>query len=211
MRPGARRALPAVRRELERRRLLLIADAGLPSIAAIVAGSPVAGSWWSHPLANDIYDVCQWLEDQPEVARVKLLAGKVTFVHRSLFASIAAVGSAREPWQTGSLSPAAKRLLARCEARGVLRLDELARRTREAAQSRAKAALELEGRLLVRTDDVHTATGAHVRRLWSWAAWRTSLEPVPDVISAAAGRAALEDAATGLGRVTGRRPLLPWF
>jgi hypothetical protein len=145
VRPGARRALPAVRRELERRRLLLIADAGLPSIAAIVAGSPVAGSWWSHPLANDIYDVCQWLEDQPEVARVKLLAGKVTFVHRSLFASIAAVGSAREPWQTGSLSPAAKRLLARCEARGVLRLDELARRTREAAQSRAKAALELEG------------------------------------------------------------------
>ncbi|MEX2207123.1 MAG: hypothetical protein WEF50_12915 [Myxococcota bacterium] len=150
MRAGARRALPAIRRELEGRRFLLIADAHLPSIAAIVAREPISGSWWSHPLAHEIYDVCQWLEDQPEAARVKLISGKVTFVHRSLFASVAAVGSACKLWQMRALAPAAKRLLARCDARGVIRLDELTPRTRDAAQARAKAALELERRLLVR-------------------------------------------------------------
>ena len=211
MRAGARRALPAIRRELEKRRLLLIADAELPSIAAIVAREPIAGSWWSHPLAHEIYDVCEWLEEQPEVASVKLVAGKVTFVHYSLFASVAAVGSAREAWQLRALAPAAKRLLARSDAQGILRLDELAPRSREAVQARAKAALELERRLLVRTDDVHTDTGAHVRRLWSWSAWRTSLAPVPDAIPAAAGRAALEAAVADFGRVTERRALLPWL
>ncbi len=211
LRAGARRALPAVRRELERRRLLLIADARLPSIAAIVARGPVTGSWWSHPLAHEIYDVCQWLEAQPEIARLKLVAGKVTFVHRSLFASVAAVGSAREPWQMRALTPGARRLLARCNARGIVRLDELAPRSREAAKARSKSASELELRLLVRSDDVHTATGAHVRRLWSWPAWRASLAPVPDAISVASGRAALEAAVAGLGRVTGRRALLPWL
>ena len=211
MRAGARRALPAVRRELDDRGLLLIADASLPSIAAIVARGPVGGSWWSHPLAHEIYDVCQWLEDQTDVARVKLVASKVTFVHRALFASVAAVGSAREPWQTRSLTPAAKRLLARCDARGVLRLDELTPRARPAVQARAKSALELERRLLVRTDEVHTATGAHARRLWSWTAWRASLSPVPDEIPAASGRQALEAAVARFGRVTDRRALLPWL
>lgn len=211
MTPGARRALPAVRRELEKRRLLLIADAHLPSIAALVAGGPITGSWWSHPLAHEIYDVCQWLDLQPEVARVKLVAGKVTFVHRSLFASVAAVGSAREPWQMRALTAAPKRLLARADADGVVRLDELVPRSREAVQARAKSASELERRLLVRTDDVHTAAGAHARRLWSWPAWRASLVPVPASIPVAAGRAALEDAVAGFGGVTGRRALLPWL
>jgi hypothetical protein len=211
VRPGARRALPAVRHELERRRWLLIADARLPSIAAIVAREPISGSWWSHPLAHEIYDVCQWLDDQPEAARVKLVAGKVTFVHRSLFASIAAVGAAREVWQMRSLAPGAKRLLARCDARGVFRLDEFTPRTRDAAQARAKAALELERRLLVRTDELHTQTGAHVRRLWSWEAFRTSLAPVPDEIPAAAGRAALESAVAEFAAASGRRALLPWL
>jgi hypothetical protein len=200
-----------VRRALEHHGLLLTADAALPSIATLMAGEPVSGSWWSHPLAHEIYDVCQWLDDQPEVARVKLLAGKVTFVHRRLFASVAAVGAAREPWQLRSLGAGAKRLLATCDARGVVRLDELAPRAREAVRARAAAASELERRLLVRTDDVHTDSGAHVRRLWSWAAFRDNLSPVPEAIGAAQGRAELEAAVAALPRVTGRRALLPWL
>jgi len=211
VRPGAQSALPAVRRALERRRLLLIADSSLPSVAAIVAGEPIAGSWWSHPLAHEIYDVCQWLDLQPEAARVKLVAGKVTFVHHSLFASVAAVGAAREAWQLGGVTPAAKRLLARCDEHGIVRLDQLVPREREAVRARAKAALELERRLLVRTDDVHTPSGAHARRLSSWFVWRQSLAPVPEEIPASAGRAALEAAVAEFGGLAGRRALLPWL
>ena len=130
LRPGAKRALPAVRRALESHGLLLIADRELPSIATLMAGEPVSGSWWSHPLAHEIYDVCQWLEDEPGVAQVKLLKGKVTFVHPRLVASVAAVGAAREPWQLRALTPAAKRLLALCDERGTVRMDELALRGR---------------------------------------------------------------------------------
>ena len=43
--PEALRAL----KELKRYGLLLVTDARLPSLVALVAGAPVRGSWWSHP------------------------------------------------------------------------------------------------------------------------------------------------------------------
>jgi hypothetical protein len=212
LRPLAERALPRVLGELERIGLLLVSDAALASIAGLVAGAPVRGSWWSHPLAHEIYDVCQYLDHETAAARVKLVAGKVTFVHAALRPCVAAVGAARAPWQMRGLSPGARRLLARTDEASALRLDELpgsGDATRRKA--RARDASELEKRLLVASDELHTERGAHVRQLQTWAHWLRELEPRPARVGLETARARLEAAAAALGGgAGGGQGLLPW-
>src|SRR5438093_284709 len=53
---------------LAREGLLLLSDARLPSIAGLVAGAPVRGSWWGHPAGQAIYQVSEALADHPDVA-----------------------------------------------------------------------------------------------------------------------------------------------
>src|SRR5262245_52881217 len=116
---AARRALAA----LERRGLLLVTDARLPSLVALVAGAPVRGSWWSHPRGKAIFAAARALEDHRDVALVKLVSGKSTFVHRRLFPALLSAASARSPWQTEGLTVPARRLWERVEDEGRLRAD----------------------------------------------------------------------------------------
>src|SRR5207302_3602205 len=92
-----------LKKALEKYGLLLLQDKKLPSAVGIITGEQVSGSWWSHPRANEIFRKLQALD---VVLTVKLIAGKVTFVHKRLQPSVAAVGRAREPWQMRVLSPA---------------------------------------------------------------------------------------------------------
>jgi hypothetical protein len=69
-----------VSEHLERAGLLLQADGELPSVASLVAGEAIRGSWWSHPRAHAIYDVCVTLGEREDLVSVKLLKGKVTHV-----------------------------------------------------------------------------------------------------------------------------------
>jgi len=197
--------------ELERLGLLLTSDATLPSVAGLVAGEPIRGSWWSHALAHEIYDVCQYLDHEGGAARVKLVASKVTFVHRALRSCVAAVGAAREPWQTRGLSPGAHRLLARVDERGAVRLDQLGG-NREVVRARASAASELEKRLLVASDELHTETGAHARQLLTWQRWLAELSPKPRAEKLETARARLEEAVAGFAPESPvRQGLLPWL
>jgi hypothetical protein len=61
------------------------------------------------------------MEDGGAVAFVPLIDGKVTLVHRALWADLAAIGEAREPWQLAGLDRAARTLLARVDQAGRLR------------------------------------------------------------------------------------------
>jgi len=72
---------------LARDGLLLMSDPALPSIVALVAGAPVRGSWWGHPQGRTIYTLANRLIDHPDVLLLKLVAGKDTFVHRSLWST----------------------------------------------------------------------------------------------------------------------------
>ena len=53
---------------LDREGILLQHDQVLPSASAIVAGEPVRGSWWAHPMAHPIYDALNALEDDGHAA-----------------------------------------------------------------------------------------------------------------------------------------------
>ena len=71
------------RAALERWGLLLLQDPVLPSLATLIAGAPIRGSWWGHARGGDIFRVANELEQ--EVVTAKLIDGKVTFVHRRLW------------------------------------------------------------------------------------------------------------------------------
>jgi hypothetical protein len=192
--------LQRVLQALDRHGLLLLSDARLPSVAALVAGQPIRGSWWGHPKGKAIYAVATGLEDDDGVTTARLVDGKVTYVHRRLWPALAAVACSDEPWQKRALPPAARTLLAAVERAGELRTDH----RRDGL--RRETVLQLEQRLLVRSDEVHTETGAHAKRLETWTRWadrhvRASERPAVD-----AARRELEQAVDSMGGEAS----LPW-
>jgi hypothetical protein len=193
----------------ERDRVLLRADARLPSLTSVVAGRPIAGSWWSHPLAHHIYDVCQELQRHPDVILVKLVGRKVTYLHRSLWSALLAVGASAAPWQTDGLSAAARSLAHLVEERGALRMDELCREQPAWRATARPAARELQDRLLTYSEDVHTDRGAHTRRLVSWRHWAARAGGLP-IVDAVTGRTGLERAVRDYADEAWRDGLLPW-
>src|SRR4051794_26814156 len=98
--------------------MLLHHDTVLLSLTTLVADAPVAGSWWSHPRAQQIYALINTLTKHPDVLNVKLVRGKATFLHRRLWPALLAVACAHEPWQFTKLSDAARELYAAVERQG---------------------------------------------------------------------------------------------
>jgi hypothetical protein len=184
-----------VLREIEKRGILLVTDPLLPSVTGIVTGEAVSGSWWSHSRAREIYAVLTSLEEENGLLRAKLIAGKETFVHRSLWPQLFAVATSREDWQTRGLSARARALLAKVETYGAIRLDELGRSFDRKALSRA--ARELEEKLLVHGDQVHTEKGAHAKLLSSWTERAKKLNVSFEKIDVASARAAFEEKTAG--------------
>jgi hypothetical protein len=151
--------------------LLMLHDERLPALTTIVAGAPVKGSWWGHAKGHEIFNAAEALKESKDAAVAKLLDGKVTFVHRRLWGDLKAVGEAGEPWQLRGLSPRAKALLRAVERTGELRTDLAAVLSRVPPGEIAKAAHELEERLLVYAEEVHSESGAHAKVLSTWRRW----------------------------------------
>src|SRR5687767_5897748 len=103
---------------LESHGLLLLSDNRRPALAQLVAGEAIRGSWWGHPEGKRIFALAGALGDHRDALVIKLVDGKLTFVHRRLWSAILAVAGAREAWQTRGLSSPARRLLARLDAEG---------------------------------------------------------------------------------------------
>src|SRR3989442_6321366 len=60
------------------------ARAGVPSLAHVVAGAPIWGSWWAHPKGKDIFRLSRVIRRSPDVLVCRLVDGKITYVHRRL-------------------------------------------------------------------------------------------------------------------------------
>lgn len=140
---------------------LLLSDATLPSVSGLIANEKLRGSWWSHKSAQTIFDVAEMLEDHPDVLIMKLISGKVTFVHRALWDRIYSIGVAREEWQLNKLSTNARALLDKLDEEGTIQF----------GSKSGETARELESRLLVHSEQIHTESGAHAKVLETWNAW----------------------------------------
>ena len=149
--------------------VLLEADRAFPSITGIMVREPIKGSWWAHPRANEIYLLSRRLIQHPDAILLKLLSGKTTYVHRRLWPELIAIGTAQDPWQLDALTPSAKSMLKKVEERGSLRMDEL--KGARTAKEQGADARALETRLLVFGEDIHTAPGAHVKKIETWEHW----------------------------------------
>jgi hypothetical protein len=189
---------------------LLVADARLPSVATLVVGAPVRGSWWGHPAGKDIYAVCSLLDTHPESGDARLVSGKITYVHRRLWSALVAVGTAREPWQTAGLSPLALRLLALLLEDGEARTDDLDELGMPSRKLLGAAARELEAVLLARGEGLHTSDGTHAKRLETWTHWAVRRGLRETLPSAAEGKRLLEQALARINAQYEARGRLPW-
>jgi len=193
--------------DLERYGLLLESDSALPSVALAVTGGPIRGSWWGHPQGNDIYQVTRCLKEHPDVTLVKLVSGKDTYIHRRLWPALLAVGCAAEPWQLTGLSPLAQRILDAVAENGELFTNEIPHTGRIKP---GDAARELERRLLVHAEQIHTSLGAHSKLLQTWQRWAERAGLSPTSISSAEGKKALEEAVGAMKVDAGADAPLPW-
>ena len=64
------------------------ARASVPSLAHVVAGEPIRGSWWGHPKGNDIFLLSRVIRGSPDVLVCRLVDGKITYVHRRMWPAL---------------------------------------------------------------------------------------------------------------------------
>jgi hypothetical protein len=76
----------------------------LPNLAEIVAGEPIRGSWWGHPASHAIFDAINQVADSGEVVRLRLVNGKVTLVHRRLWAPLVRLADGFRPEQLAAIT-----------------------------------------------------------------------------------------------------------
>ena len=180
--------------------LLMMTDARLPSVAGLVTGGPVRGSWWAHPQSHAIYAVLVKMEHDPAMLTTKLISSKVTFVDRALWPALIGVASAREPWQMKGLTGEARALLAETGRRSEMRADGVP----------GPVVRELENVLLIHAEEFHTETGAHGKRLQTWERWAQGAGFTADPLPPDEGKAALEEAVERLNREFQAAGRLPW-
>jgi hypothetical protein len=177
--------------------LLLDTDPKLPSVTGLVAGDTGGRSWWAHPQAKQMYGLSCGLRDHPDVLLVKLISGKLTFIHRPLWPAIVAIGTAREPWQMDGLSKEAKALLNKTDKDAKV-------------ESSGDPVRELETRLLVHATSVHTERGFHMKEVQSWKAWARSAKLGKVKLTPATAKAQLESVVARLNQQCGAKGTLPW-
>jgi|SRR5580658_2593142 hypothetical protein len=177
--------------------LLLDTDPTFPNVTALLAGETVRGSWWTHPKAHEMYKVASELRGHSDVLAIKLVSGKITFIHRPLWMAVLAIGTAREPWQMRGLSREASALLRKSDQEASL-------------MSSGDAVRELEARLLVQAQSVHTERGFHKKQVQSWKSWADSVRLGPVALTPAEGKAQLESVVARLNKQFGAQGTLPW-
>jgi|SRR5947207_1476225 len=83
--------------------LLQSARGPLPNVADLVAGEPIKGSWWSHRKSHAILTALESLDGSRDVVRMRLVNGKVTFVHRRMWPALVRLADRFAPKQLAVL------------------------------------------------------------------------------------------------------------
>ena len=79
--------------------VLVSAKGAVPNLAEAIAGAPIKGSWWSHPKSHQIYAILQALDESEDILVCRLVAGKITLVHRRLWPALVRVAKRFPPAQ----------------------------------------------------------------------------------------------------------------
>jgi hypothetical protein len=186
-------------------------DACLPSIVSLIVGEPVRGSWWGHPRGGEIYNLLGEIADHDDIEEVRLIDGKVTYIHRRLWPALIGVATSGEAWQLRNLSPAAGKLLAMVNKMGECRLDRISIPDMESSKKPGDVARDLERRLLLHGWQIHTERGAHTKCLATWERWMKHRGiPLPE-ITVDAARRELDTHLVRLNTESGGNARLAWW
>ncbi len=63
----------------------------VPSLANAIAGESIRGSWWAHERSRAIFALTRSIRDHPDVLVCRLIDGKITYVHRRMWAALVRV------------------------------------------------------------------------------------------------------------------------
>jgi hypothetical protein len=195
-----------VLKQLERLGLILLSDASFPNVRRLISGGGTVGSWWADAEAQTIFAVNQMLEDHPDVLVMKLLFGKVTFIHRELWGHVYSIGVARDEWQLDRLSANAKSLLEKLDREGTVQTQKLGRLFGPKPGETAK---ELELRLLIHAEQVHTKSGTHAKVLETWPSWAARVGYGARPKNSQAARRFLEERVASVKK-SNSTPRFPW-
>lgn len=69
------------------------ARGSVPSLADAIAGEHIQGNWWSHPRAKDIFLIMRAIRASDTVLVCRLIASRITFIHRRLWPALVRVGN----------------------------------------------------------------------------------------------------------------------
>lgn len=182
--------------------LLLTSD-----LTYLITKERIRGSWWSHKLAHTIFGVAEMLDDHPDVMITKLVSGKVTFVHRELWNRIYSIGVAREEWQVKKLSVNARQMLERLDSAGRMETNKAGK---EFGAKPGDVARELELRMLIHAEQVHTESGKHAKVIETWHAWAKRIGFRARATDPVAARRFLEQRLADLNKKHNGNGQLPW-
>jgi hypothetical protein len=83
--------------------LLESARGPLPSVAELIAGEAIRGSWWAHPASHAIFSALSDLADSDDVVRARLVNGKVTLIHLRLWPALVVLADRIPPRNLAAL------------------------------------------------------------------------------------------------------------
>ena len=69
------------------------AHATVQSLAQVVAGKPLRGSWWAHPKCNEIFLLSRAIRRSPDVLVCRLVDGKITYIHRRMWPALVSLAA----------------------------------------------------------------------------------------------------------------------
>jgi hypothetical protein len=83
--------------------VLVSAKGPAPRLTDAIAGESIKGSWWAHGKSHQIFSILQKLGDSPDILVCRLIGGRVTFVHRRLWAALVKLAGRFHPDQLAQI------------------------------------------------------------------------------------------------------------
>jgi hypothetical protein len=68
--------------------ILESAHGSVRNLAEIVVGKKIRGNWWAHPKGREIFSLTRAVRDSNDILVCRLMHGKITYVHRRLWAAL---------------------------------------------------------------------------------------------------------------------------
>jgi hypothetical protein len=121
------------------------ARASVPSLAETVTGGPISGSWWAHPCSHEIFRLTRAVRRSPDILVCRLVAGKVTYVHRRIWPYLVRLASRFDRKQLSAIeeihTPSGRHVVKETPFPGWVS-DEIVSKAQELSEEEALAVLE---------------------------------------------------------------------